>query len=378
MFFFWKTNRKITLGLIMLLLMMQISASALAAADRKPPGIQVTPKHGETDVPVSTSIVVTFSEQVKLPDGSAITSKKAASLFDFTKMGSGERIEAGISWSSQKKKLTITPKKPLDYGTMYRINFPANKVKDRVGNPNQKQDVQFRTEELGPPLMAKILPAHGAQNVPVDTSIRIIFNKPVTRANHQQLSNGAVDKIVKLVDEKGKRVPFHGKWEEKQRTAIVDPEGNLADGVTYTVTLLENKVMDRQGIKNSAVLHQFTTRKQQDTIAPAASFQPGHGATKVPTDVKLTLVFAEEITHLDGTPLASKTVGQMVQLYNEQGKEIACRVTWNKSKRTLSITPKGKLQPNTTYTLNLPAGSVKDLSGNANKAGKSVFTTGRN
>ena len=362
--------------MITLLVALQISAPALGA-DRKPPSIQVTPKNGTSEVPVKTAITVTYSEQVKLANGSAITSKNAPTLFDFTKAENGEQIVATVSWSSEKKRITITPKQPLLNGTIYQIRFPANRVTDRSNNPNEQLVAQFRTEEIGPPLQATITPGHLEQNVAVDASIKLTFNKPVTRANHQKLSDEAVDKIVKLTDEKGKKVPFRGTWDEKLHTATIDPEGNLADGVTYSFTLLENKVIDRQGVKNKGMTQQFTTKKQIDTIAPSASINPGHGATNVPTDAKIILLFAEEITHMDGTPLSSKTVGQLVGLYDGKGTAIAYRATWNKSKKTLSIQAKGKLQPNTVYKIIFPANQVKDQSGNANKLQQAQFSTGR-
>jgi len=365
--------------MITLLVALQISAPALGA-DRKPPSIQVTPKNGTSEVPVKTAITVTYSEQVKLANGSAITSKNAPTLFDFTKAENGEPIVATVSWSSEKKRITITPKQPLLNGTIYQIRFPANRVTDRSNNPNEQLVAQFRTEEIGPPLQATITPGHLEQNVAVDASIKLTFNKPVTRANHQKLSDEAVDKIVKLTDEKGKKVPFRGTWDEKLHTATIDPEGNLADGVTYSFTLLENKVIDRQGVKNKGMTQQFTTKKQKDTIAPSApsaSINPGHGATNVPTDAKIILLFAEEITHMDGTPLSSKTVGQLVGLYDGKGTAIAYRATWNKSKKTLSIQAKGKLQPNTVYKIIFPANQVKDQSGNANKLQQAQFSTGR-
>ncbi|WP_134683595.1 Ig-like domain-containing protein [Brevibacillus migulae] len=374
-FLMWKKSR-VWVGVLALLLVVQMSASALGA-DRKPPSMQVTPKNGASEVPVKSAITVTYSEQVKLADGSAITSKNAPGLFIFTQAVNGETIAATVSWSSEKKRITITPKQPLLNGTTYRLLFPANRVKDRSNNPNEQMVAQFRTEEIGPPLQAAITPEHLAQNVAVDASIKLTFNKPVTRANHQELSNGAVDKIVKLTDEKGKKISFRGTWDEKLLTATIDPEGNLAAGVTYTFTLLEKKVMDRQGVKNEEITHQFTTRKQADTIAPTASIHPGHGAANVATDAKITLLFGEEITHMDGTPLSSKTVGQLVGLYDAKGTAIAYRATWNKSKKTVTIQAKGKLQPNTVYTIVLPANQLKDRSGNANIMQQAVFSTGR-
>nr|WP_241254622.1 Ig-like domain-containing protein [Brevibacillus sp. SYP-B805] len=356
--------------------MVLIAAVSAGAEDRTPPAIRVLPADGADDVRVDSQMTVTFSEAVKLGNGAAISSRNAGSLFVFTQLDNNQSVEVSVSWSQSQKRLTIKPKKPLAFGGTYQFKIPAGKVIDRAGNGNQAVLVMFRTEEAGPPLGVSVQPTHGETDVPVDSLIRLTFNKPVTRANKTEITNDAIANIIKINDSKGRRVDFIGSWDADRRMITLDPVGNLNGGTTYTVTLLENKIMDRQGVKNPLVISNFTTRPALDTIAPVATINPAHGSSNVSLSPKITLQFAEDILLPDGTPLSSKAVKGMILFFDEKGAQIDYSATWNKSKRTMTLKVKGRLQNYTTYTLILPAGCVKDLAGNVNKQAAVTFTTG--
>jgi methionine-rich copper-binding protein CopC len=352
------------------------AAVPAGAEDQTPPAIQVLPVDGASDVRVDSQITVTFGESVKLGNGAAITSRNAGSLFVLSQLNDNQSVEVSVSWSESKKRLTIKPKKPLAFGETYQLKIPAGKVIDRAGNGNQAVQVIFRTEEAGPPLGVTVQPANEETNVPVDSLIRLMFNKPVTRANKTEITNDAIANIIKINDSKGRRVDFIGSWDADSRMITLDPVGNLNGGTTYTVTLLENKIMDRQGVKNPLVISRFTTRQALDTISPVVTINPAHGSSNVALSPKITLQFAEDVLLPDGTPLSSKAVKGMVLFYDEKGTQIDYSATWNKSKRTITLKVKGSLQNYTTYTLILPAGCVKDLGGNINKQAVVTFTTG--
>jgi hypothetical protein len=355
---------------------MMAGAAAVYAEDKIPPAIQVSPVNGANDVSVDCTVSVTFGESVKMADGTSITSHKARSLFVLSRQEDDENVEVSVSWSEKQKRLTITPRKPFDFGTSYQLKIPAGKVTDRAGNRNQALQVTFQTEEAGPPLAVYIQPEDQTANVPVDSQIRIMFNKRVKRANKAEITNDAIGKIVKINDSKGKRIDFSGSWDTDRKTITLDPAGNLNSGTAYTVTLLENKIMDSQGVKNPQVTSRFTTKQAEDTIPPSVTTYPAHGSVNVPLVPKITLQFAEDVQFLDGTPLSSKTVNGIVLFHNDKGEYVDYSATWNKSKRTMTIKAKGSLQNYTTYTLILPANVVKDRSGNSNKQLTVTFTTG--
>lgn len=370
------TNKKRWLVSLMTAAFMMTAGNFAAARDALPPEITVTPADGKQDAGVDSTFIIAFHEQVKLADGKAITSRNAASLFQLKRKDNHREVAAKTTWSASKKTLAIKPVQRLDYGTGYILTIPAGKIKDNAGNENMAKEVEVKTEDLEPPFTVRFSPTHQAKDVPVDSLLSLELNKQVFLGNKKKITNTSIQSVVKLTNEKNKRVSFTGKWDEQNRIITIDPAGNLESGATYTISLLENKLIDRQGAKNQPISSQFTTRAHIDAIPPTVTVTPAHGADGVKLDTKITLQFAENVQFLDGAQLSSQTVKNLVQLRDLQGVAVAYTATWNKSNRTITLKAKGKWQKYTTYTVHLPANQLKDLAGNANQAVSVTFATG--
>lgn len=221
-----------------------------------------------------------------------------------------------------------------------------------------------------------VTPADKVNEVAADIVITVTFSDQVVQKNKKELTDSALSSMVKLTDGKKKKVPFTAKWNKIKRTITVDPVGNLEPGNSYTFTLQEKKLTDGRGRINPEVKSTFSTKKTADNIEPRAIIMPGHGAKQVKLQDKVTLQFAEQVVLADGGILSSKTAGPLVRITDDKGVPVAHTVTWNKSKRTITVKPKGKWQPHTTYQINLLSGLLKDEAGNGNQAQWSSFTTG--
>ncbi|HZG83236.1 MAG TPA: Ig-like domain-containing protein [Brevibacillus sp.] len=222
-----------------------------------------------------------------------------------------------------------------------------------------------------------ILPANGEKEVAADTLIVLKFSEQILLKGKKALTDKSVHTLVQLRDQKNKNVKFTAKWDKNNRTILVDPEGNLEEGQSYTITLLDKKLVNAAGVLNPKVTHSFTTKKAVDRIAPQAVILPGHGAKKVNVKEKITLQFVEDVRLAIGEALVSKNAGSLVRITDGKGQSVAYTATWNKSKRTLTVKPKGgKWLPNTTYRIYLIPGKVKDMADNRNSAQSSQFSTG--
>ncbi|MCG5251390.1 Ig-like domain-containing protein [Brevibacillus agri] len=221
-----------------------------------------------------------------------------------------------------------------------------------------------------------VSPTDKATEVAADAVITLTFSGTVRLANSRDITDKSLLSIVQLVDEKKKKVPFTAKWNKTARSIVIDPVGNLEAGKAYRVTLLAKKLKDARGELNPELSAAFTTKKPVDNIAPQAIILPGHGAKQVKLEEKVTLQFAEEVTLASGGALSSKTAAGLVRLTDEKGQAVPHTVTWNKSKRMLSIKPKGKWQPHTSYQVSLAGGLLQDQAGNVNKSQWSSFTSG--
>ncbi|QQE74444.1 Ig-like domain-containing protein [Brevibacillus composti] len=222
---------------------------------------------------------------------------------------------------------------------------------------------------------AVIKPANHAQDVDPDALVTLVFPDKVKAKTGKDLTNSSIPSLVKLVNSKKRNIPYTAKWDSGKKIITIDPVGDLEAGERFTVTLVENKLKDGQGRLNRGVSSTFTTKKAVDKIAPVATILPGHGAKSVKLDEKVTIQFAEPVMLADGTALSSKLARQLVEVTDKYGKPVAHSVTWNKSKRTLTIKPKGKWQPHSSYQIDVRPHLLKDEAGNRNPGQRTQFTT---
>ncbi|MGG1659161.1 Ig-like domain-containing protein [Brevibacillus sp. NRS-1366] len=223
----------------------------------------------------------------------------------------------------------------------------------------------------------KVTPTDKTAQIDPEAVITLSFSQQIKLANSKEMTDKTLLSVVQLTDAKKKRVPFTAKWNKTNRTITVDPVGNMEAGQSYKVTLLEKKLKDAKGQLNPEVSSTFATKNPVDNIAPKAVILPGDGAKQVKLQDKVTLQFAEEVFLTDGNILSSKTVATLVRITDAKGSQVSHTVTWNKSKRTVTIKPKGGAWlPHTSYQVSVIAGQLKDAAGNVNPSQSSRFATG--
>lgn len=334
------------------------------------------PQNGQVGVEVDSEFLIQFSESIKLANGDTLTASNAATIFQLQSSSDQSKVETQVKWSPKYKRLTIQPKTNLAYATKYVLTIPAGKVKTKAGIVNDWYRVEITTEEMLPPLSVSVFPKPNDNHVPIETNITITFNKDMVVANKKKkITDESIPTFMKLTDSKKKKIIFNGKWDEKSRTVILDPTGNLEPGNEHTVTLIKEKIQDNQGARNSEISFSFTTSVPTDSIAPSITSSPAHGSKDVPLTGLVILQFAEDVVLSTGESLSNKTVADLVTFEDRQGNKVNHYVTWNKSKRTITLRVKGKLSSFTGYVVKVPAGSVKDTAGNANKSFSVSFTT---
>ncbi|MFP3391525.1 Ig-like domain-containing protein [Brevibacillus sp. SIMBA_040] len=225
--------------------------------------------------------------------------------------------------------------------------------------------------------VVRITPTNNAAQIDPESVITLSFSQQIKLASNKEITEKALVSAIQLTDTKKKKISFTAKWNKTNRSVTVDPVGNLEAGQTYKVTLLEKKLKDTKGQLNPEVNSTFSTKKPVDQIPPKAVILPGDGAKQVKLQEKITLQFAEDVFLKDGTILSSKTAAGLIQVKDAKGTVIPHTVTWNKSKRTITVKPKGaSWLPHTSYQINLIGGQLKDAEGNMNPSQSSRFSTG--
>lgn len=369
---------KISILIVVMLLFVSWGgqSSMAVGGEDTPPTMTITPSNGQTGVEVNVPMVIQFRESIKLANGDTLTSKNAQSIVTLQTADKLLNIEAEVKWSPTYKKITLQPKTPLQFGTKYRVGMKKAQVKNKAGVANEEVASVFTTESKEPSLTVTFEPRNQAAAVPIDTKINIVMNKSMRLANKKPITDASIPTFIKLNDSNQKKFPFTGHWDESSRTICLDPVGNLAPGTTYTITLVEKKLQDRQGTLNQeSVSSTFTTEVPVDRIAPSITVLPAHGAKNIALTATATIQFAEDIVLSTGEALSSKAVSGIVLFHDHQQVSVNHYATWNKRSRSITLHLKEKLKPNSTYTIRVPAGVVKDLAGNTNGAVVATFTT---
>ncbi|RKO67780.1 Ig-like domain-containing protein [Desulfofundulus salinus] len=311
-----------------------------AEPDTIAPAVEaVDPVDGATNVPVGTSVTVTFSEDVK-----------AGAAYDGIALKDAEGNAVAVTTNIEGKVLTIKPDANLAYSTKYTVIIPAGAVADLAGNA-LAQDYAFSfTTEAEPDTIAPTVeaaePVDGATNVPVVVTITVTFSEDVQEGD----SFGQ----IALKDAEGNPVDCNVTLNGNVLT--IDPNANLAYSTAYTVTIPAGAVQDAAGNELAdGYAFGFTTEAEPDNIAPAVeATEPADGATDVPVSTSVTVTFSEDVN--------AGAAYDGIELKDAEGNTVA--VTRSIESKVLTIKPDVNLDYSTTYTVTIPAGAVQDAAGN--------------
>lgn len=239
--------------------------TAGAPTDTTPPRIvSSVPPNGAQNVRVNVDITVTFSEPVRVREETGIV------LLRVTETGT---MPAPIvaRFNPDSTVLTIDPVGDLEFITEYIVHLP---MEDLAGNPlAPPADIRFFTERMPdttPPRVVSIVPANGAVNVPLTTTIVVTFSEPVRVT--------APPHLVQVQPE-GIAPPIQFQLDEAGQVLTITPKASLTAGARYAVNL--GSIVDLAGLPLTGPTVFFFT-----TVTEA----PPPGALQVtvsPTSVRL-------------------------------------------------------------------------------------------
>lgn len=110
-----------------------IDATATGGADTTPPATTYFPIHNTNNVSTSVNPTISFNENVRLADNSAITDSNAQNLVEFrTGNASGPSVPFTTTFSNNK--ITVIPSTALIPGQTYYLSLKPNLVEDMSDN----------------------------------------------------------------------------------------------------------------------------------------------------------------------------------------------------------------------------------------------------
>ena len=291
-----------------------------------------SPDDKESDVGLVGNITVTFNQDIQ--PGSNI---------------GGITLKTGdtpcqLNTSISGSVLTLDPVYDLKRNKQYSVTIPAGCVKDPLGYElNYDYTFTFTTEYLK---VISSTPENDATGVPVNQTIELIFNAPIKPG----------DKLLKcsLVEDSGKKIATHIPLVIGS-TMKINPLLNLGIGKTYTLTVPVGAVKERYSGDQLLQDYQLVFSTQPDPVPPEIiNTNPVNGASNIALNTTATITFSENVR------MGPDFLNINVRDQNRELKPTLNIVVGN----VLTIKPITKLTPGTTYTVTIPAQSIKDRAGN--------------
>jgi len=195
-----------------------------------------------------------------------------------------------------------------------------------------------------PPVIVSMLPADGTVDVPINTSVAVVFDSPMSPFDAElfSLSDGVVE------------IPGAINTSADGRTITFDPETDLAPSTKFQAVVRAGATSLRGSALADDLSWQFTTGLEVDVTRPqVSSTSPSDGMTGVATNQALLAMFSEEMN-----PATITDTNFMLRM---DGTPIAGTVWY--SGLAAMFTPNEPLDPNTEYTAEIGTGAT-DLAGN--------------
>jgi hypothetical protein len=313
--------------------------------------VSVVPLNGSTDIPLTTTLAITFNQELSRGMKSAI------SLL----LKSGTVVTPG-TLSFDGNKATFKPSADLTAGSVYTVTV----ITGSAGHDDHESDHSYTwsftttggVADVTPPTILSVTPAVNATSVAVTGKLTVNFSETMTpstiNATTFTLSQGTT--------------PVPGTVAGSGATATFTPAASLAFNTVYNATVTTG-VKDAAGNNlTTAYTWSYTTAAgaTADVTPPTVlSVVPTGGATSIAVTSAITATFSEA---LNASTVNSATFTLMQGTTSVSG-------TVSYSGVTAKFTPAAALANNTVYTVTITTG-VKDVAGNSLAAAKVwSFTT---
>ena len=324
------------------------------AVDRIPPtySIKVSSVAGGGLATTLTSIDVEFSEDVRHPTAEA--------AFSMTPSVPGSPAVVGtFHW--QGIKMIFTPSAKLPLSTKFHVHM-APGVQDVDGN-SQGGSGDLDLTTVGSPAVTAISPSNGTDNVDVDSSILITFDRLMDPAK-------VIAGLTLQPD-----ISYQASWNGDVLT--LDPTRPMDHGVTYTVRIGDPAV-DTDGTKLPPYVATFKT---VDVGLRVASTNPASNAAGVSihSQIAVTYDFPIDPASIAGAIKLTPPVSGSIKIATLPDDRVpASKATATPAaaaSNVLVFTPDGPLAPHTTYSVTLGS-TVKRADGLGSSGQTWSFITG--
>ena len=310
--------------------------------------VQASPPKGAA-LPLQGVLTFTFSRPLD-----PASAPRAFQLLDATQQPVAGRVDF-----PNARTLRFTPAQPLTPESTYTAVFDAS-LRAADGTPLAAPLRLAYTTEAEFAVL-RVFPAEDSQDVPLNTDITVVFNKPVVPLTTREAATPLPLKISPAVE-------GNGAWIS---TAIYTfhPDQPLTSNTTYTVTLPAGVQTANGERLATAVTWAFHTHAAKVTRATTDSerLDEKQPAAYVRLDTTLGIFFSQ--------PMDKTAAEQAVTVQGVNAPVPPLEAHWNDDATHLTLVPQGLYSPDSTYTLTIAASARSQDGGSLGHAYRFTFHT---
>ncbi|MCS5593582.1 MAG: BspA family leucine-rich repeat surface protein, partial [Porticoccaceae bacterium] len=206
---------------------MSATSGTFCVVDSTAPTIEFSPADLSTMVAEDTDIILTFDEEIRLTNDSALTNTNVDSLITLkTTNSSGTDIAFDATIDSDNKVITIDLVSNLSSNQIVYVAIGAT-VEDSYNNAITAASATFTTGDSLPPTVK--IEAVITASIATDSDITFTFSEAVRNLDDTELTNSNVGSLMTLkdTDANGSDIPFSATINPAKTIITINPTSNF-------------------------------------------------------------------------------------------------------------------------------------------------------
>ena len=316
-------------------------SSVFTIIDNAAPIFTFNPADLDTNVIVSSNIIITFNELIRNINNSTLTDSNVDNLITLKDAdSSGSNITFNATIDADKKIITINPSNNFNSEQVIYLSLAA--VEDQAGNATATTSISFTARDSDPPVVS-FFPSNSAVNVLRNSDITISFTEAIRNLDNTPITDANIDGLItlKASNSSGADISFDAFIDSTKENITITPTNNLPlNQVIYVA--ISASVEDEWDNSIAASSASFTTIDDRLSV----TFDPADGTTGLPVNTNVIMTFSDAIRHLDDSLITNANVDNLITLeYSFSGSPIPFDATIDSAKKIITINPTNNLIP---------------------------------
>ena len=336
----------------------------------KPIVKSISPSEGETNVDVTTPILLSFSKEIKT---NTVTTDNSSANCTGTLQVSSDSFSTCVQMSSSptvsnsSQAFTVTPSSNLSVLTTYKIRVTTG-VKDSNDNTLSSQYETSNGFTTGtPPTVSSTSPADSDTSVSLNRIIAVTFSEVMDSASVTTNTSGTTCSGTLQVSSDSfstcVQMSSSPTVSNSYQTFTVTPSSDLSVLTTYKIRVTTGVTDSTRNTLSSQyeTSNGFTTGTTVDTTAPTvSSTSPADSDTSVSLNRIIAVTFSEAMDSASVTTNTSGTTcSGTLQVSSDSFStcvQMSSSPTVSNSYQTFTVTPSSDLSVLTTYKIRVTTG----------------------